>query len=222
MSTSEYRMKLPDRIYHLAEAANWPSIQRTGLRPASELIQQSGIDGIERERLERAQRLEHTQLPNGVQIRDQRPMPSKALESCLVDLSPAEWYALINARVFFWLDPDRLNRQRAACEPRPQIVLVIDANALVAAYAERVALSPINSGNARRRPARRGTATFVPYMVWVESGWTSEAQSLGTRERQRSQPPAELTVVGPIPDIMQFVIGTSELASGQAFVPADV
>jgi hypothetical protein len=68
---------------------------------------------------ERAQRLAHAELPTGVQIRDQRPMPSAALEACLVGLTLAEWYALINARVFFWFDPDRLNRQRAACEPRP-------------------------------------------------------------------------------------------------------
>jgi hypothetical protein len=116
-------MKLPDRAYHLAEAANLPSIQRNGLLCASKLLDLAGLTGAERERLERTQRREHTKLPNGVQIRDQRPMPPAALESCLIGLTPAEWYALINSRVFFWLDPNRLNRQRAACEPRPQVVL---------------------------------------------------------------------------------------------------
>ncbi|MBW4614097.1 MAG: hypothetical protein KME21_12635 [Desmonostoc vinosum HA7617-LM4] len=214
-------MKLPDRVYHLAEAANWPSIQHHGLFCASKLLDLAGLTGAERERLERRQRLEHTELPNGVQIRDQRPMLPAALESCLVDLTPAEWYALINTRVFFWLDPDRLNRQRAACEPRPQVVLVIDTAKLVSIYSQQIAVTPINTGNARRRPARRGTATFVPYPTWVESGWTSEAKALGTPERKRSHFPAELTVVEAVPDVMQFVISVCDLSPGQPFTPLD-
>ena len=214
-------MKLPAHVYHLAEAANWPSIQYSGLLSASKLLDLAGLAGADRERLERAQRLEHTKLPNGVQIRDQRPMPPTALESCLVGLTPAEWYALINSRVFFWLDPDRLNRQRAACEPRPQVVLVVDTAGLVAAHCERIAVAPINTGNVRRRPARRGIDTFVPYPVWVESGWASEAAALGLPERKRTQCPAELTVADSVPDVMRFVVSVCELAPGQLFTPSD-
>ena len=206
----------------MVEAGNWPSIQRHGLRCASELLSLAKVGDEARAHLEREQRTQHTRLPNGVQIRDQRPMPATALAACLVGLTPAEWYALINGRVFFWLDPDRLNRQRAACEPRLQVVLAVDTAGLVAAHGERVALSPINTGNARRRPARRGAATFVPFAAWQESGWASEAAALGTRERPRSHPPAELTVAGSVPDAMRFVVGVNELTAGQAFVPGDV
>jgi hypothetical protein len=176
-------MKLPNTVYHLAEESNWPSIQRDGLLSTSKLLDAAGLAWADRARLERAQRLAHTELPTGVQIRDQRPMPPAALGACLVGLTPAEWYALINARVFFWFDPDRLNRQRAACEPRPQVVLAVDTAKLVDAYREEVAVTPINTGNARRKPARRGTATFVPYAAWVESGWESEALALGVSMR---------------------------------------
>jgi hypothetical protein len=206
-------------IYHLAEAANWPAIQRDGLQSASTLLDQAGIRGENRDRLEKQQRLTHTELPNGVQLRDQRPMPPAALATCLIGIAPAEWYALINAHVFFWLDPARLNRQRAACNHRPQVVLTVDASNLVAAYAEQIAVTPINTGNARRRPARRGAATFVPYAAWVESAWASEAASLGTPVRPSSHPPVELTVAGSIPDIMQFVDRAEPLAPGQLFTP---
>jgi hypothetical protein len=158
-------MTLPAQIYHLAEAANWAAIQKQGqLLSASRLLPQSGLSNIECQRLEHNQRREHTELPNGVRIRDQCPLPPPPLEACLVDMTPADWYALVNRRVFFWLDHERLNRPRKACEPpRPQVVLVIDTAALVAAHGDGIAVTPINTGNARRSPARRGRATFVPY-----------------------------------------------------------
>jgi hypothetical protein len=206
-------------LYHMAEAANWPAIKQDGVHCASTLLDLAGIIGEDRERLEKHQRLTHTKLPNGVQLRDQRPMPPAALATCLFGIVPSEWYALINARVFFWLDPARLNRQRAACDLRPQVVLTVDASKLVAAYAEKIAVTPINTGNARRRPARRGAATFVPYAAWVTSAWTSEAASLGPPVRPSSHPPVELTIAGSIPDIMQFVVGVQQLAPGQLFTP---
>jgi hypothetical protein len=212
-------MKLPRCVYHLAEAANWPSIQRHGLFSATALLDRAGVIGAERERLERRQRLEHVELPDGVQLRDQRPMPAKALEGRLVGMSPDQWYALVNAQVFFWLDADRLNRQRAACEPRPQVVLVVDAEALVTEHGSRVALTPINTGNARRRPARRGAATFVPYAQWLASAWETEAAALATPVRPRSHPPAELTIAQSVPDLARFLIRFEELPPGAVFMP---
>ena len=214
-------MELPDRVYHLAEASNWLSIQRYGLLSASKLLDLAGVLATDRKQLERRQRLEHTELPNGVQIRDQRPMPLAGLEASLVGLTTAEWYGLINSRVFFWLDPDRLNRQRAACEPRPQVVLSINTAGLIATYSRQLEVTPINTGNARRRPARRGAATFVAYAAWSKSAWASEAAALGTPERRRSVPPAELTVAGSVPDVMRFVVGVAKLAAGQSFKPSD-
>ncbi len=213
-------MRRLTRAYHMAEVANWPAIRRHGLHSAIALLDLAGVTGEERERLERCQRLTSAVLPSGAQIRDQRPMPPEALARCLIGMSPSEWYALINAHVFFWLDPARLNRQRAACNSRPQVALTVDAEALAEAYAEHMALTPINTGNARRQPAKRGAATFVPYASWVASAWDSEAANLGTPIRPRSHPPAELTVTGSIPDVMRYVVAVQELAPGQPFLPA--
>jgi hypothetical protein len=212
-------MRRLTRAFHMAEAANWPPIQRDGLHSASALLERAGLVGEERARLERCQRVTHTVLPNGVQIRHQGPMPPAALARCLIGMSPSEWYALINAHVFFWLDPARLNRQRAACTARPQVVLTVDVDALAETYAAQMALTPINTGNARRQPARRGVATFVPYASWVASAWESEAASLGTPLRPHSHPPAELTVTGSIPDAMRYVVAVQELVPGQPFLP---
>jgi len=216
------QVRLPERIYHLAELSNWPFIQRDGLLCASRLVSAAGFAGTGADRLNRTQRQVHTVLPNSVRVRDQRPMLPAALENCLCDMSPADWYAMVNARVFFWLDPERLNRQKAACEPRPQIAIAVDTAASPAAHQDRVALTPINTGNARRKPARRGSATFVPFALWVESGWASEANTLGTSARKQSHQPVELTVLDAVPGIMEFVVGVFPLTPDQAFDPGAV
>lgn len=210
-------MKLLARVFHLAEAANWPSIQQHGLLSTSVLLDLAEIRGKERDRFERQHRPLHTELPNGVQVRDQKPMLPQALVQCVIGMSPEDWYRLINSKVFFWLDHDRLNRQRRACEPRPQVVLVVDTQRLLARYAEKVALSPFNTGNARRKPAVRGQSTFVPYAVWSKSGWSSEAAGLNTRVRARRHWPVELTVHEAVPDIMGMVVRVCWLRPGESF-----
>lgn len=210
-------MKLPAQVFHLAEAANWRFIRQHGLLSTSALLDLADVRGEEGDRFERQHRPTHTELPNGVQVRDQKPMPPQALARCLIGMSSAEWYQLINSKVFFWLDPNRLNRQRRACEPRPQVVLIVDTQRLLARHAERVALSPINTGNARRKPAVRGRSTFVAYTAWSESGWSSEATGLGTRLRARSHRPVELTVARAVPEIMDMVVRVCRLGPGESF-----
>jgi hypothetical protein len=211
-------LQFPAHIYHLAEAANWPSIQLHGLLSTSALLDLAALPENERDRYEQQHRHDRTELShNGIQIRDQRPMSVQALERCLVGLTPSEWYRLLNSKVFFWLDVDRLNRQRRACGQRPQVVLVVDTERLLSRHADLVALSPINSGNARRKPAVRGKSTFVPYMEWSRSGWSSETIDLGTRRRVRSHRPVELTVEGAIRDIMECIIDVEQLGPGEPF-----
>ena len=210
---------LPAVAYHMAEAANWESIQRLGLLSTSALLDAARMSASERERIASTWRPNHTRLTSGVEIRDQRPMPPATLERCLVGMTPVDWYRLVNARVFFWFDFDRLNRQRAACSHREQVVLVVDVERLIARYADRMALTPINSGNARRRPATRGRATFVPYRSFVESAWASEAAELGTKPRPRSHQPVELTVLGRVSDLATMLVSVVRLNPSQLFTP---
>ena len=146
--------KLPARhVYHLADAENWPSIQRRGLLSATRLLALSGLGAEEQARIEKAQRPVSLTLPGGAVLRDQAPMPPSALARCLVDMTPAEWYALINSKVFFWFDIERLNRQRRASGISPEaVVMTIDAERLLAAHGHRAHLSPFNTGNAGAGP----------------------------------------------------------------------
>lgn len=208
-------MNLRPFVYHLAEAENWPSIQRHGLLSTRALLDRLGMHGAIRAAMERAHRPNRTILSTGLVIRDQKPMPEAALERCLVGLTASQWYELLNSKVFFWFDPERLNRQRRACRHFPQVVLSIPSDRLLHRYAEQTALTPINSGNARRKAARRGAATFVPYRVWAGSAWLSEAQALGTRPRPQTHPPVELTVADSVPDVMSFVLSVRYLAPNE-------
>ena len=205
-------------VYHLADAENWPSIQRRGLLSATRLLAQSGLSAGDQARVERAQRPASLTLPSGAVLRDQAPMPPSALARCLVDMTPAEWYALINSKVFFWFDIERLNRQRRASGISPEaVVMIIDAERLLAVHGGRAHLSAINTGNARRKPAVRGRPSFVPYAAWLESGWASEAAALGLRPRPASHRPAELTVADGLPDVMDFVVSLRHLRRDEPF-----
>jgi hypothetical protein len=209
---SRQRYAIQPFVYHLAAAENWPSIQQHGLLSTSALLDLIRMEGTSRTAVEQGYRRDRVVLPTGLVIRDQRPMPPPALERCLVGVTVSQWYELLNRKVFFWFDPERLNRQRAACRNIPQVVMKIASEHVLHRYAAQTALTPINTGNARRRPAQRGAATFVPYSVWAESGWMSEAKALGTRPRAHGHPPVELTVTHSVPDVMDFVVSIHHLA----------
>lgn len=199
------------QVFHLAEAQNWPAIQREGLLSAERLFARAGAP-----REMRNHRPKSLQLPDGVLVRDQSPMPPAALSRCLdPGLTPEDWYALINSKVFFWCDVDRLNRQRRACG-RAQVVMVLDLPRLLAAHAARASVTPFNTGNARRQPASRGRRSFVPYQQWLSEGWASEAAP-SRPPRTRSHRPVELTIADAVPEVMRCVVDTVALAPGESW-----
>lgn len=212
-------MQLPEYVYHLADEANWPSIEKRGLLPAEVLISEALPDGIAAHELKRAHRTQHTILPSGVHLRDQKPMPPNALASCLVGLAPPKWYALVNAHVFFWFEPERLNRQRAACTSRPQVVAMVRTTELLKQFAHLAFVTPFNIGYALRKPARRCEASLVPYQVWVSTGWLSETQATGCKPRSRNHRPAELLIRGPVPGFERLITSVVKLSAGTPFVP---
>lgn len=204
---------LPARAYHLVDAENWPSIQQSGLLSTTRLIARDGLRGARAAPFS-GYRPETMRLPSGAVIRDQKPMPPDALMRCLDHgLTPQAWYALVNAKVFFWLQPERLDRHLAACRARPQIVLSIDLQALLARHGRRAFVTPFNVGNARRRPAPRGARSFVPVETWLASRWQSEAR-IGESPRAASHAPAELAVEGAVPDVMEMVVAVHPVSPG--------
>jgi hypothetical protein len=192
-----------ERLYHLAEADNLESILEHGLLSTASLIALAVADPDERARLLRGHRPDNLRLPNGVLIRDQAPMPPSALAKALDGgLTPEDWYAFLNGFVFLWPDLDRMERQRHACGERPQYVLTFDGAALLEQLGSDAFVSPINSGNARRRPARRDRETILPYSSWSRDGWPSG---------QRTRPPAEVLFRCAVPAKAPFLLGVEAI-----------
>jgi hypothetical protein len=201
----------------MAEPGSWPAIRDHGLLSTSELLDRYGIEGETRDAIEAVRRpecvpLQGEGLPDVV-IRDQKPMRDDALASCLEDgLTPADWYRMLNARTFFWLSRDRLRRLLGAraYRNRPQTVLTLDTRSLVEAHAERIELSPINSGATLFGSAvNRGKRTFLPIAEYDFEGWSKKRRAGG-------EPVVELVVRGGVPDIQEHVIAVHDWANGAA------
>lgn len=181
------------RLWHIAEDGSWPVIRQHGLLSTRALLDLHGITGGRRAALESEQRrqcetIEGRGLPPAT-LRDQKPIPPRALARCLDDgLDPADWYRILNGRSFFWLSEVRLRRMLITYGDRPHVVLTVGTASLVEAHREKIELSRINSGYALRTPARRGRDTFRPIAAYTHSGI------------------AELSVVGGVPDIARHVL----------------
>jgi hypothetical protein len=196
-------MRPIERLYHLAEADNLPSILQHGLMSTERLLGLVGMPKAERAMLLRRHRPNSFRLSKGVVIRDQRPMPPPALARALVDgLEPADWYTLLNGHVFLWPDRDRMDRQRQACGGRPQALFTFDGAALLDRFGGDAFMSPINSGNVRRKPALRGRDTLMPYVDWLRDGWPTGS---------RARPPAEVVFRCPIPVQPPYLIDLAEV-----------
>jgi hypothetical protein len=93
-------------------------------------------------------------------------------------------------------------------------LLAFDASQLLDQLGDKIYLSPINSGNARRRPVPRSTLTFVPYCEWVETGW----RKLGDENRAPRCPPAEILLEGNLP-LKPFLVSACVASKAQSDKP---
>jgi hypothetical protein len=207
--TPELLTTLHPRLYHMAAPGSWPTIHRHGLLSTAALLDLFETPPADRERLLAHHRpatvpLTHP-LHGTAHVRDQKPMSDTALKRALRDdLTPTDWYRLLNARVFFWLTQSRLDTllRAAAYRDRPHTILVVDTASLLARHAPRVELSPINSGSTVYNPAPRGRDTFLPIAEFPFDHWA--------KKRSRTKAIAELTVLHAVPDLRDHVLEVYE------------
>ncbi len=195
------------RLYHMADAAAWPSIRRHGLLSTSALLDLYGIKGEERDRIERTRRPEaipitHTDYGQ-LFINDQRPMTDETLGPALIDMTPAEWYAHLNARVFFWVGEARLERLLNTYRARDKVgfgstILVLDTAKVMARHAAQTMLSPINSGFSLRYAQKRGRETFLPLADYPFEQWM--------KKRGKADAVAECTILGGVPSMEDLLV----------------
>jgi hypothetical protein len=200
------------RLWHMAEDGSFNSILKYGLLSTSSLLDLYEVEGDERSAIESSRRPESvaiskTNLPSAV-IRDQKPMTESALSKCLADdLSPKEWFEILNDRTFFWLSRDRLRGLLGAraYRDRPQTVLTVDTASLLSAHRDRVELSPLNSGATIYNPQPRGRQTFLPI----------NAYPFDERRRPIDKAVVELVVRGGVPDISNHLVAAHRIYKGQ-------
>jgi hypothetical protein len=178
-------------LYHMADARNWPSIQRWGLLSTQALLERMEVEShqaVEERRAGGPVQIDHPRH-GAVFIRDQHQIREKQLAGCLIDVTPERWRAILNARVFFWPTLERLESMYRYYQDEPQLIFEIPSAPFINAYQRKIELSRINSGFIMRKPARRGLETFQPFEAFQHSA---------------KQKVAELTIPGSAPDILDF------------------
>jgi hypothetical protein len=145
-----------------------------------------------------------------VVIRDQAPLREQFLTDSLDGgMTVQQWLDILNNRVFFWLHPVRLAELLDAQRYRNRAhdVIVVDTASLVGAHAERLRLSPINSGATLYPNAPpRGARTFVPI---------GEYPYEERRGRGIQHAIAELAVIDGVPDILRHTVRVERLQQDQ-------
>lgn len=204
MTPEELAQRHP-KLYHVTSPGAWKQIQARGLLPAARLVDLLEPDESRRILLTTTRRptealLEHPVHGRAI-LNDNLPLSERALASCLDDgLTPRDWLRMLNDRVFFWASEDGLDRLLGAKmnRGRRRDVLVFDTCRLARVHAERIEISPINSGSTIRRPARRGLTTFTPLLAKSYREWQ---QQRGRRDRI-----VEVVVRDGVPDIERYFL----------------
>jgi hypothetical protein len=203
MSPHEFVAHFP-YLYHMAHKQAWEGITRHGLLSTSALLDLFEVQGEQRFAIESQHRpepilIEHPAHGTAI-VRDQKPMSESALQKCLQGLSPQQWYEILNRKVFFWLNADRLARLLSARAYRDDAhcVITVDAALLLGRHLVQVRLSPINSGSTIFNPQPRGEDTFLPLDEYPFDAW---ARRRGSREAV-----AELAVEYHVPDLEELVV----------------
>lgn len=166
ISRAEFESAYPV-LFHISRARDMEQIMRHGLLSTKALLDLCELEAEPRSRIERHRRPKAISIFHPVHgeflINDQAPMNPLALAKCLTDVTPQQWYALLNGRVFLWPTRERVSRHMRArlASTSRRIVLAFDTRSLCDTLdIDLFELSPINSGNTMRKAAPRGSGTF--------------------------------------------------------------
>ncbi len=206
--TAELLVERYPRLYHMAEAGSWASIERHGLLSTIALLDLFEVEESLRDEIETKKRRESVEIRHPLHgvawIRDNKPINETVLRRTLVGMSEADWYRTLNSRVFFWLSESRLARLRDAppYRNRPHDILVVDTGRLLKHYEPSVELAHLNTGAVHPSANYpRGADTFRRI---AEYPW---------RDRLRvapGEPVVELTVLHSVSRATDVVIDVQE------------
>ena len=151
------------------------------------------VEEPKRSRIESEWRRQSESIAPGVVIRDQKPMSPRSLEVVLKDMTPEQWYRLLNHKTFFWTTLDRLKKMLNAGSYKNDHhdVLTVDTRKLVERHRDHISLSRINSG-ATFGYAKRGSGTFKSIEDYPPV--------------RRKTDVAEVVVDYHVPDVVDFIL----------------
>jgi hypothetical protein len=210
--TSDLTRLYPE-VYHMAADGSWPSIARHGLLSTAALVERWDIANPSiRESLLQQRRpdqvtIEHPEFGRAI-VRDHKPIRPEALAEALIDMTPEQWFEVLNERVFFFVQRMRLESLLGAYKREALIVITVDTASLVAAHEDRIELCRINSGFAQpHNKAPRNRQSFLPIAEYPH------------RDRRTPSPQgidlAELTVLGGVLDIADHVVRVERAFGGE-------
>lgn len=192
------------RLYHMAQDGAWDSIRSHGLLSTSALLDLFQINGDLRRQIESCHRprsveIKHLAHTSAI-IRDQNPMRERPLLKCLRNMTPREWYELLNRKVFFWVTEERVQQLLGARMYRnsAHTVVTLDTASMLKVHQDEITLSPINSGSTLYNPRPRGADTFLPL---PEYPFDDRKKKAGL-----ARAVAELAVDYSVPDVLEHVI----------------
>lgn len=191
------------RLYHMAQDGAWESIRRHGLLSTSALLDLYQVDGDLRRQIESCHRPTSVEIKHPGQssatIRDQNPMRERPLLKCLRNMTPGEWYELLNRKVFFWVREERVRQLLDAMMYRnsAHTVITLDTASMLKVHLDEITLSPINSGSTLYNPVPRGSATFLPLHEYPFAE-RKKKEGIGGAV-------AELAVYYSVPDVLEHV-----------------
>lgn len=181
-----------------------------GLLSTNALLAKWGVEPIAGIRAE-SRHVSHPEFGSAV-IRDQKPIHAESLAVALDDdLTVDDWIRELDSRVFFFLQPERLEGLLKARSYRKDVhtVITLDTATLLAEHGDRVQLSRINSGFARpHSKARRGRGTFQTIADYRHP--QRLVAHVGT-----SWDVAELCVVDGVVDVARHVVSVTRVHEGE-------
>lgn len=187
----------------MAQDGAWGLIRRHGLLSTSALLDLFQFSGDRRWQIESCHRPESEEITHPEHgtavIRDQKPMSESGLLKCLRNMTPREWYELLNRKVFFWVRKERVQQLLGARMYRnsAHTVITLDTASMLKAHLDAITLSPINSGSTLYNPVPRGSATFLPLHEYPFAERKKKEGIAGAV--------AELAVYYSVPDVLEHV-----------------
>ncbi|NNE52092.1 MAG: hypothetical protein HKN30_06780 [Sulfitobacter sp.] len=151
------------RLLHISAATNSECISARGLKSAADLALAAGEDPA---RLAlRNRRIQLRGRGIDARLNHQRPLllGRRKASEFLEGHSLASWAAQLDSRIFFW--PVRQDDAFHGSFEIPTRIYRFDSGKLYDRLGPHLWLSPINSGSAARRPARRGDWLYVTAMA---------------------------------------------------------